>query len=95
MWSNLPDGGAGTKRKQSSVKIPVNLLMLIATKNLVNLQFNHDTKDSHSALLSELNIHSLAPDGDFSPFDVSIILLNPITVELPSSDINLEPLPAT
>ena len=49
--------------------------MLIATKNLVNLQFNHDTKDSHSDLSSELNVHSDAPDGDFSPFDVSSILL--------------------
>lgn len=75
MWSNFPVGGAGTKRKLSSVRIPVNLLMLIATKNLVNLQFNHDTKDSHSDLLSEQNVHSDAPDGDVSPFDVSSILL--------------------
>ncbi len=73
----------------------VELLILIAAKNHVNLQFNHDAKNSHSALLSKLNVYSLAPDGDFSPFDVSIILLNPITVELPSSDINLEPLLAT
>ena len=77
------------------VSIPVNFEILHATKNLVNFVFSHDIKLSHSALLSELNIHSLAPDGDFSPFDVSSILLNPITVELPLSDINLEPLPAT
>lgn len=55
MWSNLPEGGAGTKRKLSFVIIPVSFVGFIATKNLVNLQFNHDMKDSHSALLSELN----------------------------------------
>ena len=35
--------------------ISVSFVGFIATKNLVNLQFNHDMKDSHSALLSELN----------------------------------------
>ena len=95
MWSNLPDGGAGTKRKQSSVKIPVSLLILIATKNLVNLQFSQLMKFSHSSLESELNIQLLAPLGDVSPFCLSMILLNPIVVVVPSSDIILEPLPLT
>ena len=54
MWSNLPEGGAGTNRKQSSVIIPVSFVGLIATKNLVNLQFNHETNNSHTTLLSEL-----------------------------------------
>ena len=61
MWSNFPVGGAGTKRKQLSHIIPVSLLILMDTKNLVNLVFNHDTNDSHSNLLSELNEHVDAP----------------------------------
>lgn len=30
--------------------------MLHATKNLVNFVFNHDIKDSHSALLFDANV---------------------------------------
>lgn len=55
MWPNLPVGGSGTNQKLSFVIIPVSFVGFIATKNLVNLQFNHDMKDSHSALLPELN----------------------------------------
>lgn len=53
MWSNFPDGGAGTNLKHSLHIIGASLLILTATKNLTNFVFNHDRKDWHSLKSSD------------------------------------------
>ena len=88
MWSNFPDGGAGTKRKQSSVSILFSLLMLMATKNLVNLLCTQLTKLSHSAIVSDSNTlveSTITFDGDW----LSIIRHNPTHWKLPLEEYRL------
>ena len=59
MWSNLPEGGAGTNLKHSLHIIGASLLILTATKNLTNFVFNHDRKDWHSLKSSDAyNLHN-------------------------------------
>lgn len=75
MWSNLPEGGAGTKRKQSSVRMPVNLLILGIKKNLVNFVLIHAIKLWHSNKLSVSNTGFDASTRHLSPSHLFIILL--------------------
>ena len=86
MWSNLPDGGAGTnlipylENKDPLPPSPISI------KNLTNFVFNHDLKLFCSSIDSVEN-------SNISVFDVQVSFKSVVTSKLPASDIKNPPFP--